>query len=449
MTDALKKLCLQAAEQIHALPKNTRVRVISHYDADGTAAAGVLCQMLYREGYDFHATLMRNPFTKGFERLFCEKNTLIIFSDMGSGQLDSIQKLNTPVIILDHHQPMASETPDQILQINANLCGINGNYEASGATLCFGLATAVNPKNSDLAGLALAGAIGDKQYIGGMRGYNETILLQALQQGVIKEYTGIKLAGETILDALVYSIDPFYPTVSGNKKNCEQTLEKLGINPTARLEDISEEKMIRLHSFLLYLLLKHGCQPSILETVIRKRYTMVSLGFELERFADLLDACGKNGHRSLGLSLCLGDTKIENEAYSVEKEYKTRVLTGLQELEQGKVIEKHAMRYFYSTSSSLGGVIAGIAANFILDARKPLFSFTRKEDELHISCRGNQQLVAQGLDLGGALNQIARKLHGFGGGHKIAAGATISLDNEAEFIDQVDKILAAQLEKQP
>ena len=68
-------------------------------------------------------------------------------------------------------------------------------------------------------------------------------------------------------------------------------------------------------------------------------------------------------------------------------------------VEQGGIHETDGMRYFYADNSSLGGVIAGIAMNYVLDEKKPLFSLTRKEtdDEVHVSCRGNQKLVAQGL----------------------------------------------------
>ncbi|MCK5458726.1 MAG: DHH family phosphoesterase, partial [Thermoplasmatales archaeon] len=84
MSDDISELNRVAAELVLSYPKSTRIRVISHYDADGISAAGILCTALYREGYEFHATLMRNPFNKGLERLAKEKNELIIFSDMGS-----------------------------------------------------------------------------------------------------------------------------------------------------------------------------------------------------------------------------------------------------------------------------------------------------------------------------------------------------------------------------
>ena len=104
MTDDILKLSEKAATIISSMSKSTRIRVVSHYDADGITAAGIICKALHREGYDFHATLMRNPFTQGLERVGKEKNELVIFSDMGSGQIETIEQLNCKAIIIDHHQ---------------------------------------------------------------------------------------------------------------------------------------------------------------------------------------------------------------------------------------------------------------------------------------------------------------------------------------------------------
>jgi single-stranded-DNA-specific exonuclease len=437
----------KAAELLLSFPPSARIRVVSHYDADGTSAAGVLCTMLYRAGYEFHATLMRNPFTKGFDRLKQEHNELILFADMGSGQLPTIEEIGCKAIILDHHQYQTAQTSDRIVQINSNLFGIDGNYEASGATLGFLLATTVDPRNEDLAPLALTGAIGDKQYIGGIRGMNRDILDAALQKGFLIEQTGLKLCGETLGDALYYSVDPYYMGLSGNREEIKRVLENLHLAPSMNLSMLQTEALARLSSFLLFRLLKIGCQPNIIDTTIRTRYRVPSQGYELERFADLLDACGKNGHRGLGLSLCLGDPTAWDEAVMIEKDYKQKLLDGLQGLKNGGIHETEGMRYFYSENSSLGGVVAGIAMNYVLDDTKPLFALTRKEtdSEVHISCRGNQKLVAGGLDLGSAMKQVAAELGGFGGGHKIAAGATIGFDKEAEFLDAVDKNLIQQM----
>lgn len=446
MTEDITQVFQDAAVMLRSVPQSRRIRIVSHYDADGIAAAGVLCTAVYRAGYGFHASLMRNPFTKGFDRLRNEKNELIIFSDMGSGQIETIESLGCKAIILDHHQYLTEKTSNNLIQINGNLFGSDGNYDVSGATLSFLFATTLDPTNEDLAPLALAGATGDKQFIGGFRGLNNTILENALQKGFLTEQTSIKLCGDTIADALYYSVDPYYPGLSGNHETIKTMLEHFHLSSTTSISDIPQETMTKIQSYLMFLLLKAGCQQNILDIIIRKRY-LSSQGWELERFADILDACGKNGHRSLGLSLCLGDGALWNDALSVEKDYKQKLLDGLKNLE-GSLNETKGMRYFYSDNSSLGGVIAGIAMNYILDEKKPLFSLTRKEtnDEVHISCRGNQHLVKQGLDLGGAMKTVAEKLGGFGGGHKIAAGATIAFGKEQEFLKQVDKLLVLQMQ---
>lgn len=445
MSYDISSLSKKAVDTVLSIPKSSRIRIISHYDADGISAAGVLCNAVYREGYDFHASLMRNPFNKGLDKLAKEENSLIIFSDMGSGQIETIEKLDCKVIILDHHQYLKEKVNENIVQINANLCGINGNYEASGATLAYFLANTLNPKNEDLCFLALAGATGDKQHIGGYKGFNKEILENALGKGFLKEKTGAKLYGKSIFDALFYSIDPYYKNISGNKEEIEKILSKMDISSDTKIKEIDDEKILKINSILLLNLIKSGCNIDIIDMVIRRRYHSESFGFELERFADLLDACGKDGYRGLGLSLCFGDKNAFTEAEIIELGYKQKIIKLLDSLKKDKIMDLEGMQYFYSDNTSLGGVAAGIAMMYIMDGDKPLFSIARKEDEIHVSCRGNQILVEKGLDLGGAMKKVSSDLGGFGGGHKIAAGATISIEKEEEFLKKTNQIIVNQL----
>ena len=446
MAENITTLSKQAADIVLSFPPLTKIRVVSHYDADGITAAAILCTALYRAGYDFHASLMRNPFDKGLERVKKEDNELIIFSDMGSSQIETIEQFDCKIVIIDHHQYLKKDVADHVLQINANLCGMNGNYEASGASLSFAVAMALSPKNADLAPLALAGVIGDKQYIGGIRGYNKTLLDEALNNGYLTQKTAIKLSGDTLFDALYYAIDPYYSGLSGNKKGIEKLMESLHLEKTIKIEELNDDQKRQLYSILMFSLIKKGCQQNILDTVIRERYFSEMLHGELERFADLLDACGKGGNRELGLAICLGDVDSFKEALSLEKEYKQTILDELLRLEKEGFEEKKSFRYFHSNDSSLGGVIGGIAANYLLDSNKPLLSLVRNDNELHVSCRGNQGLVSSGLDLGGAMKEVAAKLQGQGGGHQIAAGATIGVDKEEQFLDMTDSIISKQME---
>jgi RecJ-like exonuclease len=445
MTKNITEISEDAAKQIRSMPESAKIRVVSHYDADGISAAAIICKALYRAGFDFHATLMRNPFDKGLKRISEEENELIIFTDMGSGQIETIEKMKSQSIIIDHHQPVKKKTTDNVLQINCNHFGINGNYEACGATLAFSIAYALDQENFDLASLAIIGATGDKQYIGGFKGYNQKIITEAMNKGTIKEKTAIKLSGETIFDSLFYSIDPYYSGISGDKTNIDSFLDKAGIDKKTKTDDLTDENLKKTHSFLMLKLIKKGCEKNILDTVIRPRYFSENIGFEFERYADLLDACGKGGSRGIGLSVALGYKKIISDALNVEKEYKQKILDELIKLEKEGFKEKQSFRFFYSNDSSLGGVIGGIAANFILDIKKPLLSITRNDGEIHVSCRGNQYLVSKGLDLGYAMKEASTKLGGHGGGHAIASGATISGEKEEEFLNLVDEIISKQI----
>lgn len=448
MKSDLIQICKKAKELILSQPENSKIRVVSHYDADGITSAAIICKMLYRSGYSFHCSLMRNPFDKGLERVSKEENNLIIFTDMGSGQIDTIEKIDAKSIIIDHHQIKREKTDENVIQINANLFGINGNYEACGATMSYFFSETFDIKNKDLVGLAIAGATGDKQYIGGFRGFNKEIIEKGIKNNFLRQKTCIKLSGKTIYESLFYSVDPYYSGLSGNKEKIEELLEKIGVLKDATIKEMNEEQTRKLNSYLMLKLIENGCEKNILDTVIRKRYTSdIIFNCESEMFADLLDSCGKGGNRGLGFASAMGDNESFQKALSLEKEYKTKILDELLSLEKNGFMEKKNFRYFYSKNSSLGGVIGGIATNFMLDIKKPLISIVRNKDEIHVSCRGNQHLVKRGLNLGDAMKKAAKKLDGHGGGHAIASGATIDSNKEEEFLDIVDKLIDEQMKK--
>ena len=200
------------------------VRIISHYDADGLTAAAVLSAALIRMNKRFQTSLMHGlePKSKLFTELKDYPENLKIFSDMGSGQLGEIEKLDGWCVILDHHKPQRDSDANNVLHINAHLFGYNGSVEVCAATLAFLLALQISPQNWDLIHIALAGAIGDKQNKNGFQSINLKLLETAKELEIVKESIVFKHHGSSIGDALVRSTDPYIDVLSNNE-NPERT----------------------------------------------------------------------------------------------------------------------------------------------------------------------------------------------------------------------------------
>src|SRR3989441_49090 len=189
-----------------------RVRIFCHYDPDGTTSATILVRALMRRGKRIHATMAHALDRTSAARLQDESNELLIVSDMGSGQLDLLEGLPYPVIVLDHHKPMRdSET---VAHVNPHLFGVDGAREMCGATTTWLFALVLDERNWDLAGVAMAGAIGDKQAVGGFVGVNAALFGEAEDRKVVVPERRLALRDLPLGKALAVSIEPYFRGLS-------------------------------------------------------------------------------------------------------------------------------------------------------------------------------------------------------------------------------------------
>jgi RecJ-like exonuclease len=96
------------------------------------------------------------------------------------------------------------------------------------------------------------------------------------------------------------------------------------------------------------------------------------------------------------------------------------------------------------------GIVAGMALGADGVRRdRPIVAFASvdagENGEVKVSARGSHTLVRQGLDLSTVMREAARSVGGDGGGHDVAAGATIPAGTRAAFIDAADDLVADQL----
>jgi single-stranded-DNA-specific exonuclease len=422
---------------------DSAVRVVSHYDADGISAAGVVCRALHRRGLPFHATLTRKFDSDLFDSLASEGQALTIISDAGSGQIDMVERLPGNVVVLDHHAPKRES--ERIVQVNPHFFGIDGATEVCAAGLAYLLAREVDPCNADLFPYALAGIIGDKQSLGGFKGPNAALVEEALSSGAIVQENGISLRGKTISHGIADSINPYFLGLAGNPAAAEKFLSESGLGDGAP-EDLEGEKSRLLASLLTLRLLENGVQPDSVAEFTAPRFACPSLGIDAAELSALVNASGRMGEPETGLGACMGDPASLERARVLRKAYRSRLKAGLVRLEREGAKEMNAIQYFTTDGATFAGSEAGLGIQFILRKDKPVFALSPDGAEMSISARGTRALVSRGLHLG-RVCALAETLGGRGGGHDVASGANVPLGREAEFLRLADEMVAKQLAK--
>lgn len=420
-----------------------RVRVICHYDADGTTAGAVLASAMNRHGEEYHISMSRNLDEAAVRRLGEEDVDLLIFSDMGSGQLEWIERLESKVIVLDHHQPL--QDSQKVVHVNPSLFGMSGTREICGSTTTFLLALALDEANWDIAGVALAGAIADRQHIGGFAGLNRSILEHTIQRGIVEVRRGLALRDAPLAEALESSVIPYFFGVSGRKEVAESFVRELKISPSKHFKELGAEERRRLSSFLALSLLKQGAAPEAINSLSEEKYWIRGLGMDAGELSAYVNACCRLHMEGLGLSLCLGDSGALREAEIIRSKYAKQILSILHGLEEKGPEQRKYIQSFSCESPTLNGAVAEVAMQYFFDQTRPTLGLAAVKDESHVSARGTRALVERGLDLAAALRESADRVGGHGGGHNIAAGATLPEVRKEEFLLLVDEIVGKQL----
>ncbi len=430
----------RASETI--LSSDSPVRVFSHHDADGISAGSIFARALLREDKEFHLSIVSGIDDEVMDRIEKENDELIVFLDMGSGDIERLDALESEVIVLDHHRPL--DHSPKSLEINSHRYGIDGTSEASGSTMAFLLSIAMNSKNSDLAHLSLSGSTGDRQHVGGFKGINKMIAELGENEGTISGSKGLNLRNIALRDAIAQSTSPFFRGLSGREDESEVLLKKLNIDGEKRPSELTEEEEKRLGSVLLLRLLKQGCRPDVVDELITWRYLYEPMGVYVSEIADMMESTSKEDP-STGVSMALGDESAFYRAKDMLEKYHNELMKALLTLEKNGAIQMEHIQWFWTYSSEVGSAQAGIGMQYLLNQEKPVFALTEKDDELKISARGTKYLISKGLDLSVVCRSAAEKLGGRGGGHNIASGCNIPKKKRKEFLKIADEMVGKQI----
>lgn len=410
--------------------------VVHHYDCDGLTSGSIVASWFEKEGKPYRMKTVRKVDEALVASLKSEPR--LIFVDLGSGS-PSMQELKSEVVIIDHHQPAHAEH----LQANPHLFGFDGGIELSAAGCAyFTFRTSVD--------LGVVGAVGDVQYP--LRSLNRKMLDEAVEQKQVDVSTDILLFGRNsrpLLQLLSFADDPYLPGLTGHEDACSAFLEEIGIGlkegekwrTYSILPQNEKQKLVSSLAELLSLRLS----PEAAGKLTGEVYTLLNRpqGTELSdasEFSTLLNACGRNDQPELGVDVCLGRQGSYEKARALLVEHRKNLREGIsfaiknsQDLGKFLLVDGRGV-----IPDSIIGVVAGML--FPGQRNKPVLALSLEESgKIKLSTRGTRKLVAEGLNLSKILSEVCPLVGGVGGGHNIAAGATIPEDKLDEFLKEFAK----------
>ncbi len=426
-----------------------RWRVIYHYDGDGIAAASSALRAFRRLGYPVQATPLLAVERPRMVDLLSATAGPVLVVDTGASWLDAYADHAHPVVILDHHKypgaPHPPELPKHVAFVNPLNWGVDGMDELCAATLTWLFTVFLDEANWDNAPWGLSGAIADRQHQNGFHGLNARLVAEAEARGLVKRRPRLALFGTTVGEAVARSIDPFVRGLSGRPAAVKTFLEGLGIEAALPRSELSEPDERKLGQALLGRLVHQKVRPEFAALLTQDGYLLPGLKVDAQELSNWQNASGRAGEPSVGIALALGDRAALARAREHEEAWRSGILATLVRLEEKGVNSLSAIQWFESEESTLAGTQAGLAMNYLVDPNRPLFVFSKGEGVLKISGRGTLYLVGRGLDLSQVLRTAAAKVGGEGGGHRVAAGATIPAGARDEFLSEADRLVAGQL----
>jgi len=454
--EALRKEAGKCADEIR---KYKSVHVVSHIDADGLTSAGIICTALERVDLEYTTRFVKQFDEKALDTIANESHEIVIFTDLGSGMCEPIKSRKIHAVISDHHQPQGNFE----FHLNPHLFGANGSYELSGSGSTYLLASALGG-NKDLSSLAVVGAVGDMQHLkmGQLVGINREILEEGVKEGTLQSKKDLTLFGKQtrpVYKLLQYSSDPYLPGLTGDEKACSEFLNSLNFRNDElgrrwiELETSEKQKIV---SGLIQYCLKSGIPSYKIERLVGEVYTLLNEreGTEMRdasEFSTLLNATARYDHAEIGLKVCMGNREEAYEdARKLLAEHRQNLVNGLVYVKEKGVSKLENIQYFDAGSEikeTIVGIIAGMSSSIVENRDLPIIAFAKSDGGVKVSARGTQDLIRKGVNLSEAMSIVSAEFGGAGGGHDIAAGATIPENTKEEFIRRLNQFIGEQLRK--
>lgn len=469
--DAFLERAKEASELVRKhIEADSVFTAVSHNDADGLSSAGIVASTLSRAGARFKVRIVEELREETVDEISAGAPNVVIFTDIGSGYSDLVNaRLNVKeVLVLDHHPP-DGKAGAKITQLNPHEFGIDGATKISAAGVTYLVCRDVSPENIDLSTLGIVGALGDMQDKNEARalgGVNEVVVNDAVNSGNVTVDSDLVVYGrETrpIFRALAYTTSPYLANLSGREDNCLMLLTNAGIpikdgDRFRTVADLSRDEKQKLINAIIAYLTSQNFPSNVVLDMVGTVYTLVNERpggptRDAREFSALLNACGRTGNASIGVSIGLGDrASALTEANEIVTMYRKTLANYMEWLTKSPdAIQKFKVMWAIRGENQIQDSMTGAFSSIISSAGNltpdhAIIVVTKSKDGgTKLSARAPAKLLQRGMNLGAALNATAPKYGGIGGGHNVAAGAHIKAEDVTGFLEELDRTLQSQL----
>jgi single-stranded-DNA-specific exonuclease len=467
-----------------------KVTVIGHIDADGITATSIAYKSLKDQRIEARYDFIKKIDENEIKRINQIDSDGVLLVDLGSGYYS---KLDHPgLCIADHHEvdpaghcelkkkgqvSLFDFDDGKSRHLNPHLFGFDGSKELSGAGAAYAIAKAMDKKYRGLAHLAVVGALGDFQDSSECKliGLNRRILEDAEIIGSVQTSHDVRYFGREsrpLVNFLKYSSDPRLPRLTNDEEMCYEFLRQQGIplKEEGRWRcwaDLRKDEKDRIVGVLKDILDRSGPDSDASSRLMGEVYSLIreeprTVMHDAKEFATLLNSCGRYEKAPTGLEVCIKGPHLKRERENALRNLQNHRgnLKNAIEMVKGKDrIVLASVQYLRNGDGSfclpVEDTVVGIVAGMLLGSGdipcdRPLLAFAVSVDDNNVemtkaSARGTKELVDRGLDLSSAMRCASESVGGTGGGHNIAAGATIPPGRESDFLAEIDRIITAQL----
>jgi len=395
------------AEQIS---RQEFIEVFAHHDADGIAAASILCHAMLRSGIRFRLRVRQEITVKDLTG-----DDSYLLCDLGAG----IKDLPHDAIVVDHHLPAFEGE----FHANPRLASIDGDRELSAAGTAYIVAQKMGD-NRDLAGLVIPGILGDGQE---MTGKNLEIFNEAITNGIIVPDRGLTLPGRDMTERFYTAISPYLEGVSGSEELVSTLINQSADVNGVRLDNLLSQVVISAAP---------GTTQTGLSAIYGDTYHLQREVIEdAHALTAVIDACGKAGRGDLGASLCLRSSHDIDRAWEIARKHRVGVIDAIRTTHPAE----GAPGVFEVKDATLASDVADVFARDRVNAQ-PVLVYARDGKSCRISARCPAGVEHE---LGPLLQTLALANNGHGGGHNRRAGATIPCDQIGAFTKAWHKAVAS------